>query len=205
MIAQFGMHRNCFSQSLNFQSKGGVVSNENSSKLLKLVFIQNYPVASKGVEKDPMEHAAREYGSKGKVVNNTFEMVGQSISTCIHYRQLIGELTLVGHGASFSFRIGADVVTAERLIPGHEYYKPHIHQPLKSLTPYFHPSAKIMIQQCHCGSSDSGKDLLIKLSQLWHRPVIGFSGEITFGRGVEYQEGGQFNVCVNGLCFSPPH
>lgn len=202
MIAQFGMCQNYFSQSLNFENTGGMMSNEKSSKLLKLVFLQPHVEASKGEEKDPMEYAAREYGSRGNVVNNTYEMVGRSISLCIHYEQLIGELMLVGHGSSFSLRIGSDFVTVDSLTPGHNYYKPQVHLPLRQLIPYFHPSAKIVIQQCKCGGSDAGKDLLKNLSQLWKRPVISFTGDISFGRGVEY-ENGQFNVCVNNFCFSP--
>lgn len=181
------------------------MSNEKSSKLLQLVFIQKSYAASSGQEWDAMDYAEREYGSKGIAVQNTYEMIGRAISTCIHYEQLIGGLTLVGHGSNFSLRIGSDVVTVNALTPGHQFYKPHVHESLKSLKPWFHPSAKIEIQQCHCGNSKEGQALLMKLSQLWQRPVIGFSGEITFGKGVEYEQGGRFTVCLNEICFSPPH
>lgn len=182
------------------------MSNENSSKPLWLVFIQPSPAdAAHGQEWDAMDYAMREYGSKGNVVQNTYEMVGRAISMCVHYKQLIGGITLVGHGSSFSLRIGSDLVMVNSLTPGHEYYKPHVHLPLMQLIPYFHPSAKIEIQQCKCGNSDDGQALLKRLSQLLKRPVIGFSGEITFGRGVEYEKGGRFTVCVNEFCFRAPH
>lgn len=202
MIAQFGMCRNYFSQSLNFERKEEVMSNENSSKLLHLIFIQPPVIGSPGEEEEAMVHAVREYGRKGIIVNNTYEMVGRTISECIHYKQLIGELTLVGHGSNSALHIGADRVTVSALTPGHDYYKPQVHLPIMQLIPYFHPSAKIEIQQCKCANSDEGKDLLKKLSQLWKRPVIGFSGDITFGRGVEYDKDGQFTVCVNELCLT---
>lgn len=164
MIAQFGTRRNCFSQSLNFEITGGVMSNKNKSKLLKLVFIQPFYAATQGQEPDAMEDAANRYGRKGKVVQNTYEMVGQSIAMCVQYKQLIGELILVGHGSNFSFRIGSDFVSVSALTPGTKYYKPEVHFPLMQLAPYFHPSARIEIQQCKCSNSDEGKAVLQRLS-----------------------------------------
>lgn len=170
------------------------MSNENNSDLLHLVFIQPPKHA-----RDAMKYAAEEYGSD-YIVNNTYEMVGRAISMCVNHKKLIGELTIVGHGSPDALHIGRDRVTVAALTPGDEFYKANVHLPIIHLTPYFHPSAKIELQQCNCGYGNEGQQLLKKLSQLWRRPVIGFTGPITFGGGVEYDNVGRFTVCVSQFC-----
>lgn len=172
------------------------MSEANNSKLLWLVFIQPPEIGG-----EAFRYAVEEYGSN-HIVQNTYEMVGRAISMCVNYKQQIGMLTIVGHGSKGAFHIGNDRVTISSLTPRHEFYKPHVYLPLRQLTPYFHPSAKIEIQACDCGNENEGQELLKKLSQLWMRPVIGFTGPIWFFEGgeVEYGKKGRFTVCVSQFC-----
>jgi hypothetical protein len=133
-------------------------------------------------------------------------MVARAISMCVGYRKKLGRLTFVSHGSAGYFRIGKQVINEKYLTPSYQFTSQareypntaRVYPALLSLKPYFDRSGMVFVKACKCGNGDG---VFRKLSALWDIPVVGWTGDITYGgyEGEKYEEG-QMIVCISNMC-----
>lgn len=168
---------------------------------LYITFLQPAWVTRIQSEKETLEQMADVY-TDGHLVSNTTVMAQLCRSMCALHQQKIKGIVFASHGTPTSFYIGRDWITMDLLngVSNHPQ-KRHIIPALRSLRPFFAPSAWIRIQACECGAN---KDFIRKLSQIMGVAVLAWTGslyvELENDKGTGFSGGGNEVICLNRMC-----